>query len=79
MAALAAHNDIVEIEDLIEEGTLGVRVGDVFVGDEGVVAGEETFLINDHVVVNAIGPPAKIEDAHNEVGEVQGHDSTDGP
>ena len=42
-AALAADLDIEEAEDLVDEGAFGLGVGDVLVGDEGVVAGEEAL------------------------------------
>ena len=68
-AALAADLDVVEAEDLVDEGASGFGVGDIFVGDEGVVAGEEALLVDDSVIVDAVGAAAEVEKVDDDEGE----------
>jgi len=45
-----------EIQDLIEKRPLGGRVRNVLVGDEGVVACQEPFLVHHHVAQQSLAP-----------------------
>ena len=68
-AALAADADVVQAQDLVDQGALRGAVGQVLGREEGVLAGEEALGVDDGVVVHPVGAAAHVQEVERQADE----------